>query len=741
MKLIYFENYQEILQFNFPKDILVVCPSPKITDSFRQATKSQYEVETIASWVSKGSSGKKKVGKSELMLRFFSAWRNYFPQASEQLFYNAFELFTELRSFTLELNIIHNVIEDLNTDLQKSILIFWAVLDAEELVDEHFAYQLKKQEKIENQSLLLFGFKHLSAIQIDLIKHLATSIDVFLFFPKEVKSKTINTDWINWLDTTDIKLANTDDKLKVKTIIYSSGKLNSYLLKYFETESNASICLLGEGNYLDTQEAVTNKTFFKEKIDIFCTEFDQVFNQVKMQSFKLISELIGFCQEEILKAIELQNFKTIRILQLINESAVIFSSYSEKIDQAALGLIKQVTELNLPRNFLIPIVDQSDKQILNIDDLKFVNSKEKIIIIMSKKSSPFTRNENSYNSNVIDKLKVIGPLKRGSLDVALNMFEIKNFFKVGDAYLFLEEGMLETDAGMREISKSFEFDCLDFLPNFAQKVLIDVIKNDIQAKSFDKRKTNLSASRLQAFYDCPRKYYVNYLAKLDVRLETKSGIGADDKGVLEHLIIGKYFQAHSELKLELLEEFCKSELTSYSKSKQLLLSNKQFNETLFELIEFVSNGLNYLYNLKKDDPRAEIHFEYELPQNKFNIIGSIDCLIKTNNEVNIIDFKRSDAAIGPKYGLLAFDKLQLWLYGLALSDNLVVNKIGYLNISEIDSLLEVDFSGSKEKFTEKFIEIEAAFKKETLYLPTPRNSNVCEFCSLKFVCTKGVGHE
>jgi CRISPR/Cas system-associated exonuclease Cas4 (RecB family) len=176
---------------------------------------------------------------------------------------------------------------------------------------------------------------------------------------------------------------------------------------------------------------------------------------------------------------------------------------------------------------------------------------------------------------------------------------------------------------------------------------------------------------------------------------------------------------------------------SYSKNNKLLLSEKQFNEALYELIEYTANGLHYLYKLKAENNKIEISFEYPLPQNKYNIIGSIDCLIIDSGNVTIIDFKRSEAAIGSKQGLLEYEKLQLWLYGLAVSENFNVHKIGYLNISELDSSLEVDFAPGAEAFVKKFLDLQTAFKNETQFLPKPREENVCEFCSLKLICTKG----
>ena len=141
--------------------------------------------------------------------------------------------------------------------------------------------------------------------------------------------------------------------------------------------------------------------------------------------------------------------------------------------------------------------------------------------------------------------------------------------------------------------------------------------------------------------------------------------------------------------------------------------------------------------MQKRNINTEILFEFELPANQYNLIGSIDCLINEEGNIKIIDFKRSDAAIGTKQGLLDFEKLQLWLYGLAISEKFNVSKIGYLNISEANALLEVDFTIGKENFIEVFLKVESSFKNDMVFKPNPRNPNVCEFCTLKYVCPKG----
>ena len=49
-----------------------------------------------------------------------------------------------------------------------------------------------------------------------------------------------------------------------------------------------------------------------------------------------------------------------------------------------------------------------------------------------------------------------------------------------------------------------------------------------------------SPSSLQIFYDCPRKFYFKYIEGINYRFSPKEHLGFDQKGIIEHKIIGIY---------------------------------------------------------------------------------------------------------------------------------------------------------------------------------------------------------
>ena len=58
------------------------------------------------------------------------------------------------------------------------------------------------------------------------------------------------------------------------------------------------------------------------------------------------------------------------------------------------------------------------------------------------------------------------------------------------------------------------------------------------------KKRKLSASRLQTFYDCPRKYYFQYIDEMEINILPEKTVQPRFLGDLEHAIIGDYLKGN-----------------------------------------------------------------------------------------------------------------------------------------------------------------------------------------------------
>jgi CRISPR/Cas system-associated exonuclease Cas4 (RecB family) len=187
-----------------------------------------------------------------------------------------------------------------------------------------------------------------------------------------------------------------------------------------------------------------------------------------------------------------------------------------------------------------------------------------------------------------------------------------------------------------------------------------------------------------------------------------------------------------------LKKKCLEKLNEHLVSNKIRIEFDEFNEALYELIEFTKNGIGFILDLKLQQPKAQIFFEYPLPENHLNLRGFIDCLVINESQAQIYDFKRSAFSIGSKKDLIAFKKLQLWVYANAIRKKYNVEKIGYINISEIESSVFLECGDLLNESEVKLSELISKYTDDVHYKPMPRSKEVCTFCAVEKICHKGI---
>src|SRR5690606_32038262 len=118
----------------------------------------------------------------------------------------AYNLFSDLRSFTLNEDALTSVLEEQAKEVQEAVRLFWKLLELTGYLDEHGAYQkiaeaLRSAEEIEElkKTYIFWGFQHLNGQQVDLLKALAIRHEVIIPFPLSLKDRLKKSDWLSWL--------------------------------------------------------------------------------------------------------------------------------------------------------------------------------------------------------------------------------------------------------------------------------------------------------------------------------------------------------------------------------------------------------------------------------------------------------------------------------------------------------------------------------------------------------------
>ncbi|MBC7429514.1 MAG: PD-(D/E)XK nuclease family protein [Bacteriovorax sp.] len=756
LEVIFFESNQDLLeQLKAGNTPLIICPSPKVADNLRSLV-PELEVITISKWISDHLKklGLKRSRKSELMIKLSAVWKHYFPNEKTALFLEAFELFTELRSYTLNLELLAEFFKELDEVIVKSVLVFWTYLDQEKIIDEHLSYKKVAESKL-HRAMWFIGFKHMSGVQIDMLKVLSEEYEVEVFFPRPVFQESLPNDWIGWMTEEEPKKSVDNDlKGNIRVAVLPKGKANIILKKFFETHSNYDLVLAStQASLVSFQEAQKEKSFFKTSEDLFTVEIEILFIELKkiLKEKKQINidEMLGMLLAKKIEASKKGEYRKYKIIELTEIAVKDYSEFQTSIDSFAFDIFQVIIRLNAPRVSLLSLEKNIERSFLDVSDLDFRDDEKPTVLLATGSMGGFRANEKILSEAMTKALRSIGPIKRAGLDFHFHKYELLSILAKKEAALLIEEQVLETDLSWREILKNFEAVDFDLGIKYSIKKIQDYLTPKRKTGPFVQK--NYSASKLQAFIDCPQKFYFSYIDKIDNRPEERASLSPDELGNLEHEIIASYFDKNpnksDEIDLSFHRKICLEVFNSHLTTGKLILSETEKARAYNEIMHYSWNGIVYLIDLMKVKNSRSIKFEVQLNSNPWNLVGSVDCILELNdNKIIVIDFKRSSAAAGTKTETMEFRKIQMWVYLLALrNQGFEIESFGYLNLSDLadtNLIFETDdtqklLSSSMATAQEIIVKAINDIQQIIDYIPAPRESKVCHYCSVNLFCLKG----
>ncbi len=217
---------------------------------------------------------------------------------------------------------------------------------------------------------------------------------------------------------------------------------------------------------------------------------------------------LDFIESKMAESVSLQDFRALRSLQLWKATIGEWRDLSESnefIEEFDLRILEEATHLNSPRVFQTAMSKDEFraeiKGLKELDDLR--EGAFKIFCVSGEFSSP-KANFTQFTEGVEKYLGSIGPLRRAELEFLA--LKEKLIDTLDDQSFFLvEEGVLDSDQGWKsffeEISATIEGLPLSF----------DKVTTYHESVPLEKREfPSLSATRLQAYLDCPRKYLFKY---------------------------------------------------------------------------------------------------------------------------------------------------------------------------------------------------------------------------------------
>lgn len=757
LEVVFYQNNQDLLQkLKDENPPLVICPSPQVADNLRSLA-PELDIITISKWT---SDHLKKLGlsrsrKSELMIKLSAVWRHYFPTEPTAVFLEAFELFTELRSYTLDMGLLNEFLQELDENVKKSIHVFWLYLDQEKIIDEHLSYN-KVTESKHHMSMWFVGFKHMSGVQIDMLKTLSETQDIEVVFPHPVYTDSLPNDWIRWLSADEIKKTKREGPIsEVRVALIPKGKANIVLNKFFESHPSFDLVMAGtQVGLVSYQEAQKEQSFFKTTEDLFAVELELLTNDLrkKLKELKTITveEMTDYFEEVKVSTIARGEYRKLKMVELMGVAVADYSEFQKIIDGFAIDIFEVIVRLNSPRVSFLSLEEHNKRSFLDMNGLNFRDEEREIVLLATESMGGFRANERILSEAMTKALRVIGPIKRAGLDFLFHKYELLSILADSKNVLLIEEHVMETDLSWREVLKHFKVTDFDLGVRYSIKKIQEYLNPKKKAGPFEQK--YFSASRLQSYIDCPQKYYFNYIDKLDNRPEERSTLGPDELGNLEHKIIETYFTENGFKKDDVINldnhrKACVRVFNDYITASRLILNETEKARAYNEIMHYTWNGIVFLLDLMGSKAATGIRFEIPLGTNPWTLKGSIDCLIELGDKkVIVIDFKRSSSAAGTKSETLEFKKIQLWVYLLTLKhQGYDIDSFGYLNLSDLsDDKLFFDTTdaeslmNSSMEFAKDVIEKTiSGIQTNVTFKPHPREAKVCNYCPVNLFCLKG----
>lgn len=791
MRIVYFEQKDQLLSHleGLPGDKQFITPSPVKADGLRTRLKNPdaADVITISKFTDfivdalfEGKESPDIKRKAELLLVFGILKDQYLPDLSFEQFIQSYNLFSDLRSFTLNAEALGPVLEEEPAEISHAVTLFWKLLELTRYMDEHAGYQLlsetlrscEENEKL-RKNYIFWGFQHLNGQQVDLLKALSIRYEVIIPFPSTLKSVLKKTDWISWLMDSQAKETELGGEKKAPVAKWLEVNSRELAVTLKSLVKDHDQVLLGVSKLSSSHIDIvpSRKVFFKITHELIHSELleihDFLRNECKgVNTLDTVLAVLSGWKREILSDKKKISFKLLKGIELY-ESAVQevreLSDREVKIDLFFLKLLHEVVGLNQPRTSYVPMTQEElTIDLADMSMLENLDRKRRVLLCIDERFEDIQGLGQNYPESIQKALGAIAPLKRNELELQFKKWEFDDLFSHSDVTVLMNPLTLKHSLVWKKLFQSVE---LIPQPNTSprpDRKLLDHYRSTPK-KTFE---GSFSASKFQSFHDCQRRFYFSYVDKVFPSVTLEQDFDSLTSGSISHRIIEVYLK--EKLTHEEIPALTRRVMDEYIEERDLELSGEAYLKWELLFNHRSVNGIIYLENLASGLGESvtwqpEVEFEFT---EDYSIKGKIDCVGISDRFMILLDFKSTKSAASTNTEIESLDSLQLWAYAKAASlkygDFLQKDIImGFVSLDkpsesnlfhsspEVEKSLKGLKLGSqgkpKKDFRELFKEagermqsLALAIKSERNFLAQPRKEKICTYCELSKVCVKSV---
>ena len=247
-------------------------------------------------------------------------------------------------------------------------------------------------------------------------------------------------------------------------------------------------------------------------------------------------------------------------------------------------------------------------------------------------------------------------------------------------------------------------------------------------QKIDLTKFEWSATSLKVFLDCKRKFYLQYILKINehtISLKPK----AFELGSIVHSILEKYYKNTSyDLNYEMIENL----FMEYRSSNPFLaLDLEIWKKKLYDF---------YVYDKQRLESRKIVELEknFNITFDDIKIKGVIDRVDSFEDRYEVIDYKTSSSLkVDTLKNYEKSNDFQLEFYYLAMSEVYKTDKVDayYYDLANTKLIEEIALDKKLEVLTIKFDEIKELSKTDISFAKCEEKVT-CVYCPYKLICDR-----
>jgi len=136
---------------------------------------------------------------------------------------------------------------------------------------------------------------------------------------------------------------------------------------------------------------------------------------------------------------------------------------------------------------------------------------------------------------------------------------------------------------------------------------------------------SISASRLQCFIDCPKKFYFTHIEKTKREIQLLETLRPFNLGSLEHEIIEKYLGRNKSFEQKIHQQLTNKIWSDYIRNYDLKINLTDQYKYMAEILSYSRRGIEFILKMKKTFSFGQLSFEVEFDHAPHK--GRIDCVM------------------------------------------------------------------------------------------------------------------